>query len=171
MLYAILMVLVVKLIMDYKRKYSHKNKNKDNNSKKHTGDQSDKNIDNFINDDREIKVKFNPVISTEINSNSKYKLYGDNFMVSKPAGKVDCKYDLDFDQTTNKNIIEHINAISQDDRTIREIYNEITNDHRLEYQQNLDELQGYNDRTDYEISYGSKYGSTRFDTFNVKPKI
>ena len=167
MLYAILIILVVKLIIDYKRKYesnkdnNHQKKNQKNNQKKN------QNIDTFINTntERETKIKFDPVIST----NSKYKLYGDNFMISKPAGKIDCKYNLDFNQLTNTNIIDHVNNIDQNDKTIRKIYNEMTNDHRLEYQQNLDELEGYDDRSDYEISYGTKYGSTRFDTFNVKP--
>lgn len=167
-LYAILIILIIKLIIDYRRKYeSNEKKNKENHLQKQKRNQ---NVETFINSNIETNVKtnnkkeikFNPVIIT----NPKYKLYGDNFMVSKPAGKIDCKYD--FNQQINTNIIDHVNNIDND-KTIREIYNEMTNDHRLEYQQNLDELQGYDDRSDYEINYGTKYGSTRFDTFNVKP--
>jgi hypothetical protein len=177
-LYAILIILVIKLIIDIRRNYesNYENDENDKNDKKNylqkqksnqeRNKKSNQNVENFTkintNDNRKTKIKFNPVIS----NNSKYKLYGDNFMVSQPAGKIDCKYD--FNQLINTNIINHVNK-SDDDKTIRDIYNEMTNDHRLEYQQNLDELEGYDDRSDYEISYGTKYGSTRFDTFNVKP--
>jgi hypothetical protein len=175
--------------MDIRRNYESNDENDENGKKNHLQKQKSKsnqksylnsnqkrnqernhlqkqkrnqNIENFTKINTEQKIKFNPVVS----NNSKYKLYGDNFMVSQPAGKIDCKYD--FNQLINTNIINHVNK-SDDDKTIRDIYNEMTNDHRLEYQQNLDELEGYNDRSDYEISYGTKYGSTRFDTFNVKP--
>jgi hypothetical protein len=171
--------------MDIRRNYESNDENDENGKKNHLQKQKSKsnqksylnsnqkrnqernhlqkqNIENFTKINTEQKIKFNPVIS----NNLKYKLYGDNFMVSQPAGKIDCKYD--FNQLINTNIINHVNK-SDDDKTIRDIYNEMTNDHRLEYQQNLDELEGYDDRSDYEISYGTKYGSTRFDTFNVKP--
>jgi hypothetical protein len=51
-------------------------------------------------------------------------------------------------------------------KTIKDIYDELTNDNRLALQQNLDELEANDFRNDYII--GEKYGSTRFDTYHVK---
>lgn len=51
-------------------------------------------------------------------------------------------------------------------RTIKDIYDNLTNDNRMELQQNLDELEAYDDQDKYLI--GDKYGATRFDTYSVK---
>ena len=48
-------------------------------------------------------------------------------------------------------------------RTIKDIYDEITNDSRLDLQKNLDNLEVINNRNDYIL--GEQYGSTRFDTY------
>ena len=50
-------------------------------------------------------------------------------------------------------------------QTIKQIYDEITNDNRLNLQQNLDNLEAYTNRSDFII--GEKYGATRFDTYSV----
>ena len=51
-------------------------------------------------------------------------------------------------------------------RTIKEIYDNITNDGRIELQQNLDDLEAFDDGTEYVL--GEKYGETRFDTYSSK---
>ena len=51
------------------------------------------------------------------------------------------------------------------ERTIKEIYDELTNDNRLALQQNLDDLEAKDFRNDYNIN--EKYGATRFDTYSV----
>jgi polyhydroxyalkanoate synthesis regulator phasin len=62
------------------------------------------------------------------------------------------------EELTNNNLNE---------RTIKEIYDELTNDNRLALQQNLDDLEAKDFRNDYNIN--EKYGATRFDTYSVNP--
>jgi hypothetical protein len=52
-------------------------------------------------------------------------------------------------------------------RTIKEIYDELTNDNHFALQQNLDDLEAKDFRNDYNIN--EKYGATRFDTYSVSP--
>jgi hypothetical protein len=51
-------------------------------------------------------------------------------------------------------------------KTIKEIYDDITNDGRLNLQQNLDDLEANDKGTQFII--GEKYGATRFDTYSVR---
>ena len=51
-------------------------------------------------------------------------------------------------------------------RTIKEIYDDITNDGRMILQQNLDDLEANDKGTEFII--GEKYGATRFDTYSVR---
>jgi hypothetical protein len=62
----------------------------------------------------------------------------------------------DFAQVANKSI---------NGRTIKEIYDNITNDHRLDLQQNLDDLEAFDNGSQFIL--GEKYGATRFDTYSV----
>lgn len=57
------------------------------------------------------------------------------------------------------------NSIQNKGKTIKDIYDELTNDNRLELQQNMDDLCAYDNRYDFII--GEKYGATRFDTYSV----
>ena len=57
------------------------------------------------------------------------------------------------------------NIKSNKNKTIKDIYDAITNDNRLALQQNLDDLEAWSNRTDFMI--GEKYGATRFDTYSV----
>ena len=58
----------------------------------------------------------------------------------------------------SQNIIHYPN-----DKYIKDIYDDLTNDNRLELQQNLDNLDANDIRNDYII--GTKYGNTKFDTY------
>ena len=51
-------------------------------------------------------------------------------------------------------------------KTIKDIYDDITNDGRMNLQQNLDDLEANDRGTQFII--GEKYGATRFDTYSVK---
>jgi hypothetical protein len=51
-------------------------------------------------------------------------------------------------------------------KTIKDIYDEITNDGRMNLQQNLDDLEANDTGTQFII--GEKYGATRFDTYSVR---
>lgn len=71
------------------------------------------------------------------------------------------------------NIYNHIISLNQDNqeiqqnnnKTIKDIYDELTNDNRLELQKNLDDLEAFDGRNDYKIN--EKYGATRFDTYSI----
>lgn len=103
----------------------------------------------------------------------KYKLYADGLFTYHPAGTVQNDDNPNIDQTTSLNIMNYVDkGIDKNNetsvmngRTIKQIYDDITNDNRLELQQNLDELEASDFRTDFEI--GKKYGATRFDTYSV----
>jgi len=102
------------------------------------------------------KVKINPIIE-----NLKYRLYGEDNLIFKKAGII--KQQTDVDQTTNINIMNHVN--NSTNKTIKDIYNEITNDNR-NININLDNLDA-NDPTDnYNIN--KQYGATQFDTYSMK---
>lgn len=130
------------------------------------------------------KVNFNPIVS---NPESKYKLYHDSLFTPNPAPKLYNEHDPIIDQTINTNIQNYINKgiqsvpidyanpsntsaenidlgkVNMKGKTIKEIYDEITQDSRLDLQKNLDDLQAFNNRNDYML--GEKYGATRFDTY------
>jgi hypothetical protein len=75
----------------------------------------------------------------------------------------DCKlYNSIINQTEQCNKLEQSSKV----RTIKDIYDNLTNDNRMELQQNLDELEAYDDQDKYLI--GDKYGASRFDTYSVK---
>lgn len=129
------------------------------------------------------KVNFSPIINTE----SKYKLYHNSLFTPNPAPKLYSENKPIIDQTINTNIQNYINKgiqsvpidyanpsntsvenidltkINMKGKTIKEIYDEITQDSRLDLQKNLDDLQAFNNRNDYML--GEKYGTTRFDTY------
>jgi hypothetical protein len=135
-------------------------------------------------------VKFNSVAS---NMEKKYDRYGSKFIIPQPAGKVKLNQNQSpinhidqIDQTVSLNIANYVNnniqsneidynkmspepiiqsSKSNKNRTIKDIYDAITNDNRLALQQNLDDLEAFTNREDYEI--GEKYGATRFDTYSV----
>jgi len=137
-------------------------------------------------------LKFNPI---SINIDSKYKLYGDVNLNFKESGRIFLDNKPNIDQTIDTNIKNYINnnevnkyndtqfkpdynlynqiiSLNKDqgilqnkEKTIKDIYDELTNDNRLELQQNLDDLDAYDIRDDYNIN--NKYGTTRFDTYSV----
>ena len=80
----------------------------------------------------------------------------------------------DFQYKSDLNLYNHIISLNKDneeilqnkEKTIKDIYDELTNDNRLELQQNLDELEAFDEnRNDYRIN--EKYGATRFDTYSI----
>ena len=101
-------------------------------------------------------VKINPIIT-----NPKYKLYGEENLDFKKAGII--KQSTDIDQTTNINIMNHTN--SSMNKTIKDLYDEITNDNR-NLDMNLDNLDAYDPVDNYNID--KKYGATKFDTYSVQ---
>jgi hypothetical protein len=125
-------------------------------------------------------VNFNP-INTQ--SENKYKLYHDNLFNFGPAGIVGNTTKPHIDQTINTNIMNYAekgivsdpknNLImtetnSTEGKTIKQIYDDITNDNRLSLQQNLDNLEARDKGKNYLIN--EKYGATRFDTYNISDK-
>ena len=83
---------------------------------------------------------------------------------------------IEFNDTQYKpdfNIYNHIISLNQDNqeiqqnnnKTIKDIYDELTNDNRLELQKNLNDLEAFDSRNDYKIN--EKYGATRFDTYSI----
>jgi hypothetical protein len=117
----------------------------------------------------------------------KYTLYADNLFTFEPAKKLLTNDTPNIDQTISSNIknyVEHgvesfdnnqitnennctININHMNGKTIKEIYDDITNDGRMQFQQNLDDLEANDNRNDFII--GEKYGATRFDTYSVNP--
>ena len=51
------------------------------------------------------------------------------------------------------------------DKTIKEIYDELTNDNRLKLQTNLDDLETYDTTDNYNIK--GKYANSSFDTYSI----
>jgi hypothetical protein len=125
-----------------------------------------------------------------VKSNKKtpqYKLYHDSLFTPTPAPKLYSEKRPIVDQTINVNIKKfvdqgkqsvpidyantsnipsnelNLNNINMKGKTIKEIYDTITQDGRLDLQKNLDDLEAFDDRKDYKL--GEKYGSTRFDTY------
>ena len=119
-------------------------------------------IDRNKNKNKKVKVDFNPIIKT---TDTKYKLYGDNLFVPETAGKIENDDVPNIDQTVNVNIIDYVNGPESKNKTIKEIYDDITNDNRLVLQEDLDNLQAANVNDKFVI--GEKYGATRFDTYSV----
>lgn len=111
-----------------------------------------------------------------------HKLYGDALFTFKPAKKIISNDHPTIDQTISSNIINYIEQgiesvpdnhtmngckiNNMQGKTIKQIYDDITNDNRFEFQQNLDDVEANNARDDYII--GRKYGCTRFDTYSVQ---
>jgi hypothetical protein len=102
------------------------------------------------------KEKFNQTMS-----NTKYKLYGEDNMNFVKAGIV--KQDTNIDQSTNINIMNYTNK--QEGKTIKELYDNITNDNRLDLQKDLENLDAYDSNDNYSID--KHYGNTKFDTYSV----
>lgn len=93
--------------------------------------------------------------------NPKYKLYGDDNLDFKRAGII--KDPTNIDQTVNINITNHTN--NGINKTIKEIYDELTNDNRLKLQTNLDDLETYDLTDNYNIK--ERYANSRFDTYSI----
>ena len=108
-----------------------------------------------------IREKFNVRIDPII-TNPKYKLYGEDNLIFSKAGII--KQPTDIDQSTNINIMNHTN--NNQGKTIKDIYDEITNDNRLDLQQDLDNLSAYDSADNYNID--KNYGATQFDTYSIK---
>ena len=102
------------------------------------------------------KVKIDPIIK-----NPKYRLYGEDNLNFVKAGII--KQPTDIDQSTNINIMNHAN--NSINKTIKDIYDEITNDNR-DINVNLENLNAYDPLDNYNID--KKYGSTQFDTYSIK---
>ena len=100
----------------------------------------------------------NKSITNNNTTNKKYQTYYDALFTFKPAKKIPNKNNPDIDQTINNNIKDYIDKgiettenlensgmvnkkIDKTDMTIKEMYDNITNDNRLELQQNLDDLE------------------------------
>ena len=75
-----------------------------------------------------------------------------------------------FNQNPNLNLNQNqtnpTNIKKTKGRTIKEIYDDITNDGRQTLQQNLDDLEATDKGTQFII--GEKYGATRFDTYSIR---
>jgi hypothetical protein len=117
-----------------------------------------------------------PKNKIDYNPKNKYKKYEDALWHFEPAGKVINKDVLTIDQSIGSNITNFINngIVSNEDidnidtksKTIKEIYDAITNDNRLELQKNLDDLDANSGKKEtYNIK--EKYGATRFDTYSL----
>ena len=50
-------------------------------------------------------------------------------------------------------------------KTIKDIYDEITEDNRLKLQTNLDDLNAYDSNDNFNIK--ERYGHTNFDTYSI----
>jgi hypothetical protein len=136
-------------------------------------------------------LSFDPI---SVNIDSKFKLYGDVNLNYKESGRVYLDNRPNIDQTIDTNIKDYINkneihkyndtqfktnlniynsiiGLNKIDnqiinnKTIKQIYDDLTNDNRLELQQNLDDLTAFDGRDDYKIN--EKYGATRFDTYYI----
>ncbi len=151
-----------------------------------------KSYQNQTNTKNKTSVKFNPIVK---NPETKYKLYHESLFRTNPAEKLfDSNRPL-IDQTISQNIMAYMNEgietvypnsldinqlnpnqlnpnqlnpnqIKTKGRTIKEIYDDITNDGRMNLQQNLDDLEANDKGTEFII--GEKYGATRFDTYSVR---
>ena len=82
----------------------------------------------------------------------------------KPAEKIIDKNKPIIDQTISQNIMSYVNNLTKK-KTIKEIYDDITNDGRLTLQQNLNDLEANDSGTQFII--GEKYGTTQFDTYSL----
>ena len=112
-----------------------------------------------------------------------HKLYADALFTFGPAKKIISNNHPTIDQTISSNIINYVKQgiesvpdnhsingckiNNMQGETIKQIYDDITNDNRFEFQQNLDDVEANNMRDDFVI--GEKYGATRFDTYSVQP--
>ena len=81
------------------------------------------------------------------------------------VNKIENKDVPNVDQTVNLNIMDYVNDTESKNKTIKEIYDDLTNDNRLVLQEDLDNLQTANFNDNFVI--GEKYGATRFDTYSV----
>lgn len=115
-----------------------------------------------INKQSNIKSIYNPKFTEKFNVkiDQKYKLYGEDNLNFKKAGII--KQPTDIDQTTNINIMNLTN--NSMNKTIKDIYDDITNDNR-NTNMNLDNLLAYDPLDNYNID--TKYGSTQFDTYSM----
>lgn len=114
--------------------------------------------------------------------NEDIQLYHDVDFYFKPTKKI-LDDDPYIDQTVNTNIMNYVNngytsyydedknthnfnKIEVNNKTIGKIYDDITNDGRKQYQNNLDNLDMNSEKEYYEID--KHYGATRFETYCVK---
>ena len=65
-------------------------------------------------------------------------------------------------ESKDNNIVLDMNNF-KNNQTIKSIYDELTNDNRLEY--NLDNLEANNIKENYLIN--NRYGTTNFDTYSI----
>lgn len=118
----------------------------------------------------------------KVSRTSNHKLYADALFTFEPAKKIISNDHPTIDQTISLNIINYVEQgiesvpdnhsmngckiNNMQGKTIKQIYDDITNDNRFEFQQNLDDVEANNMRNDFII--GEKYGATRFDTYSVQ---
>lgn len=129
------------------------------------------------------KVTFDPLVK---NIDAKYQLYGDNLFTFHPAGTIDKETNImsnknkakthltgrqavitgpEIDQKVNLNIMNYVNNPINSNKTIKDIYDELTNDNRLVTTKDIDNLEAFTKKDDFIL--GEKYGATRFDTYSI----
>ena len=108
-----------------------------------------------INNKKHFEIKIN---SPPKNQNVIYKLYGEDNLTFKKAGVIDNPKNID--QTTNINIMNHTN--NNIGKTIKDLYDEITNDNRT---QDISNLEPFDSLDNYIIDNKINYGNTNFNTY------
>lgn len=108
-----------------------------------------------IKNKKQFEIKIN---SPPKNQNVVYKLYGEDNLNFKKAGIINNPKNID--QTTNINIMNHTN--NNIGKTIKELYDEITNDNRT---QDISNLEPFDSLDNYIINTKTNYGNTNFNTY------
>ena len=103
------------------------------------------------------KVKINHIAPITQNQHI-FKLYGEDNLNFKKAGII--KDVKNIDQTTNINIMDHTNKGVG--KTIKQLYDEITNDNR---NQNITNLEPFDSQDNYIIDTATNYGTSGFNTY------
>jgi len=103
-----------------------------------------------------------PVENFTTSSSNRYKLYGEDNLDFKPAGIISDPANID--QTVNINIMNHTNKGTN--KTIKDLYDEITEDNRSKLQTNIEDLNAYDPNDNFNID--KKYGHSSFDTYSMR---
>ena len=96
----------------------------------------------------------------------KKKYINENFKSIKIINEHNYKQIID----NNKQIYQYYNYDNNKNninykfnKSIKDVYDELTNDNRISLQQNIGDLESNNNKNYYIL--GNKYGNTKFDTF------